>query len=99
MTSIENLAAALREAGLTRGEIVATIMKPTASLVVATLGIFGARLVWAPLDGDTPPAWRQGQLENMGARLQLVEEARCTQFHAENPEVPIWCLDLKGKIV
>jgi acyl-CoA synthetase (AMP-forming)/AMP-acid ligase II len=99
MFHVEALATALRNAGLNKGEIVCTILQPAAPLVVATLGIFGARCVWAPLDGDTPKDWRQGQLEHMGARLQLVSEEQCSKFHNENLYAPVWCLNAKGTVV
>jgi len=99
MKHVEALAKCLLDAGLTKGDIVATIMKPGPQLLVASLGIIHAQMVWAPLDGDSPAPWRADQLSYMGGRLQLVGEEQFSKISLENPLVPAWCLDAKGKVV
>lgn len=99
MKHVEALAKCLLDAGLTKGDIVATIMKPGPQLLVASLGIIHAQMVWAPLDGDSPAPWRADQLLYMGGRLQLVSEEQFSKISSEKPEVPAWCLDPKGKVV
>jgi len=96
---IEALAKALLDGGLKKGDIVGLIFKPSPAFVVASLGVMHAGLVWAPLDGDTPAAWRKSQLSNMGARLQLVAGDMCSLFQSESPEVPVCSLDVTGSLI
>lgn len=97
--AMESLSAALIGAGLTEGDIVATIIRCRPQAFPITMGIIYARMVWAPLDPDAPTAFRKLQLSNMGGRLQLVNEEECPRIVAEDHEVPIWSIDPKGSIV
>merc|ERR1719362_2824163 len=62
ISNLEALARALRDSGMQRGDIVATLLRTSSALVVATLGIMDANMVWAPLDMDAPAAWRLQQM-------------------------------------
>jgi len=95
----EALARALLDGGLTTGDIVALIFKPSPPLIVATLGIMDAKMVFAPLDADAPAAWRAGQLSHIGARLQLAAEDQTSLLLSEKPSVPVWGLDATGRVV
>ncbi|WP_227104405.1 non-ribosomal peptide synthetase [Chromobacterium rhizoryzae] len=71
----EDIAGALRQSGVARGEVVAAIVAPGPRAVAALLGIVMAGAVYLPIEPSWPAARMEELLGEAGARLALLSAA------------------------
>ena len=71
----EDIAGALRQSGVARGEVVAAIVAPGPRAAAALLGIVMAGAVYLPIEPSWPAARMEELLGEAGARLALLSAA------------------------
>jgi amino acid adenylation domain-containing protein len=94
MSSISAFSMALQRAGLGNGDVVAHVLPPSWSLVIATLAVNKSGCAWVPLDAASPTSRILDLFHGVGARLLL-------QSSASPPRdilVPVWLIGQVGDI-